>query len=526
MGKAGRWARTTPRAAPSCSSGVRYPWAEEYRGRAAVVYGHTAVPETGWLNNTLCLYTGCVFGGRLTALRWPERELVDVPAEKVWYEPVRPLLPAAPGGPQGRPLDLGDVAGRRIVETAHHGRVAVREENAAAALEVMSRFAIDPRLLVYLPPTMAPCATSSRAGFLEHPEEAFAGYRASGVREVVCEEKHMGSRAVVLVCRDAEVARKRFGVADSSTGALYTRTGRPFFDHPDATEQLLDRVRQAMTRSGLWDELDTAWLLLDAELLPWSLKAAGLLRQQYAAVGAAARAVFPGVLSALERAAARGVDVPDLLTAQRERAADAAAFTAAYRRYCWPVEGLAGVRLAPFQILAADGRSLAAVAHDEQLRLIDQLVAADTESGSSLLATTRRCYVDTSDDRSTAAGAAWWTELTAAGGEGTVVKPLQALVRGAGTGPESTAGRLVQPGIKCRGQEYLRIIYGPDYTRPDHLARLRDRHLGHKRSLALREYALGLEALDRLAAGEPLWRVHEAVFAVLALESEPVDPRL
>ena len=207
-----------------------------------------------------------------------------------------------------------------------------------------------------------------------------------------------------------------------------------------------------MTRSGLWDELDTAWLLLDAELLPWSLKAAGLLRQQYAAVGAAARAVFPGVLSALERAAARGVDVPDLLTAQRERAADAAAFTAAYRRYCWPVEGLAGVRLAPFQILAADGRSLAAVAHDEQLRLIDQLVAADTESGSSLLATTRRCYVDTSDDRSTAAGAAWWTELTAAGGEGMVVKPLQALVRGAGTGPESTAGRLVQPGIKCRGQ--------------------------------------------------------------------------
>jgi hypothetical protein len=77
-----------------------------------------------------------------------------------------------------------------------------------------------------------------------------------------------------------------------------------------------------------------------------------------------------------------------------------------------------------------------------------------------------------------------------------------------------------------RGREYLRIIYGPDYTLPANLARLRERNLGRKRSLALREYALGLESLRRLVDGEPLWRVHEAVFAVLALESEPVDPRL
>ncbi|MFE2183391.1 polynucleotide kinase-phosphatase, partial [Streptomyces sp. NPDC059455] len=139
---------------------VRYPWAEDYRGRAAVVYGHTPTPRASWLNNTICLDTGCVFGGRMTALRWPERELVDVPAERVWYEPVKPLTTEAPGGADGRPLDLGDVRGRRIVETRHMGRIAVKEENAAAALEVMSRFAVDPRLLGYLPPTMAPTATS------------------------------------------------------------------------------------------------------------------------------------------------------------------------------------------------------------------------------------------------------------------------------------------------------------------------------------------------------------------------------
>ncbi|GHF47949.1 polynucleotide kinase-phosphatase [Streptomyces griseosporeus] len=506
---------------------VRYPWAEDYRGRAAVVYGHTPVPEATWLNNTICLDTGAVFGGKLTALRWPERQLVDVPAERVWYEPVKPLRSEAPGGHDGRPLDLADVHGRRVVETRHAGRVAVREENAAAALEVMSRFAIDPRLLPYLPPTMAPTATSHVDSYLEHPAEAFASYAQDGVERVVCEEKHMGSRAVALVCRDAETARKRFGAGGTSrssaagsgggpTGSLYTRTGRPFFDDQAVTEEILGRLRSAVGEAGLWEALDTDWLLLDAELMPWSLKASGLLRSQYAAVGAASGAVLPAALTALEGAAARGVDVTGLLDRQRERAADAAAFTAAYRRYCWTTEGLDGVRLAPFQILAVQGRSLAGLPHDEQLALLDRLVEHDP---TGLLQTTRRLYVDTGDPESVRAGVDWWLEMTGRGGEGMVVKPLGALVR-------SPEGRLVQPGIKCRGREYLRIIYGPEYTRPDNLARLRQRFLNHKRSLAIREYALGLEALDRLAEGEPLWRVHEAVFGVLALESEPVDPRL
>ncbi|TCR23078.1 polynucleotide kinase-phosphatase [Streptomyces sp. BK205] len=494
---------------------VRYPWAEDYRGRAAVVYGHTPVPEATWLNNTICLDTGAVFGGKLTALRWPERELVDVPAQQVWYEPVKPLKSEAPGGQDGRPLDLADVHGRRAVETRHQGRVAVREENAAAALEVMSRFAVDPRLLPYLPPTMAPTATSREEGYLEHPAEAFAQYAEDGVARVVCEEKHMGSRAVALVCRDADAARRRFGV-DGPTGSLYTRTGRPFFDDGSVTEEILDRLRTAIGEAGLWSELDTDWLLLDAELMPWSLKAAGLLRSQYAAVGAASGAVFPGVLAALKGAADRGVEVSDLLARQRERADAAGAFTDAYRRYCWTTDGLEGVRLAPFQVLAVQGRSLAGLPHDEQLALLDRLVEHDP---TGLLQTTRRLYVDTGDPESVRAGVDWWLEMTGRGGEGMVVKPLGAVVR-------STEGRLVQPGIKCRGREYLRIIYGPEYTRPENLERLRKRFLNHKRSLAIREYALGLEALDRLAEGEPLWRVHEAVFGVLALESEPVDPRL
>ncbi|MGK5639759.1 polynucleotide kinase-phosphatase [Streptomyces sp. URMC 126] len=537
---------------------VRYPWAEDYRGRAAVVYGHTPVPNATWLNNTICLDTGAVFGGRLTALRWPERELVDVPAERVWYEPVKPLAQDAPGGADGRPLDLADVTGRRVVETRHLGRLAVKEENAAAALEVMSRFAADPRHLLYLPPTMAPCATSREEGYLEHPAEAFAAYRAEGVRRVVCQEKHMGSRAVVLVCRDAETARARFHTPEGLPGMVVTRTGRPFLDDPETARRLLARVARSVDGAGLWQELATDWLLLDAELMPWSLKAGGLLRGQYAAVGAAAREVFPAALSALEAAAGRGVDVTALLGRQRERAADGAAFAEAYGRYCWPVgdaargrpgepspdgpprpagatrtDGLDGIRLAPFQVLAAEGRTLARLPHDEHLALIDRMIEAEGTAAAPddrpdghrrpltnrVLAPTRRLVVDTEDEASVAAGVRWWLDLTAAGGEGMVVKPAGSYVR-------KEDGGLVQPGVKCRGREYLRIVYGPEYTRPENLTRLRDRHLGHKRSLALREYALGLEALDRLADGEPLWRVHEAVFAVLALESEPVDPRL
>ena len=220
---------------------VRLDWAADYRGRATVVYGHTPVADPAWVNNTINIDTGCVFGGRLTALRWPERELVSVPAAREYYAPAKPLVPL-----EERPerlLDVDDIAGKRIVQTRLARSVTVREESAAGAMEVMSRFAVDPRWLVYLPPTMAPTATSQREGTLEHPAEAFAEFRAEGVGQVVCEEKHMGSRAIVVVCRDEETAQTRFGA--DGTGAIYTRTGRPFLD--DA-EPALARIRAAATR--------------------------------------------------------------------------------------------------------------------------------------------------------------------------------------------------------------------------------------------------------------------------------------
>ncbi|WP_425549518.1 polynucleotide kinase-phosphatase [Actinomadura miaoliensis] len=498
---------------------VRYPWARDYRGKAMVVYGHTPVPQPEWINNTICLDTGVVFGGKLTALRYPERELVSRPARRVWYEPVRPLHPApghaAPGGHrENTALKIEDVLGNEGVETRLMGRVAVREENALTALEVMSRFAVDPRWLVYLPPTMAPSATSALPGFLEHPAEALAAYRDAGLNRVICQEKHMGSRAVAVVCRDASVAAARFGVDDGTTGAVYTRTGRAFFNDPALTGALLDRLRTAIGAAGLWDELRTGWLVLDGELLPWSAKAMELIRTQYAATGAAARAALPAAADVLARASARGLDIADLRGRVDRRLANAALFRDAYARYCWTVDGLDGVRLAPFQILAGEGRAWAtAREHDWHMRIAARLAEADP---SGLLLATESRVVDLASPESERDVTGWWEEHTGRGGEGMVVKPL-------GPFPED---RKIQPGIKCRGREYLRIIYGPDYTEPGTLERLRGRSLGRKRSLAMREHALGVEALDRLTSGEPMWRIHQAVFAVLALESEPVDPRL
>jgi protein phosphatase len=502
---------------------VRYPWATEYRGRAAVVYGHTPVPEPEWLNNTICLDTGCVFGGRLTALRWPERELVSVPAARVYYEPARPF-PSATEQPaptltaqqqHDEVLDIDDVRGKRIISTRLMQNIIVGEGHGAAALEVMSRFAADPKWLIYLPPTMSPSETSKLPGLLEHPAEAFAYYRAQGVERVVCEEKHMGSRAVVIVCREMEAARRRFGVTEGNAGVVLTRTGRPFFSDAKLEANLLDVVRRAMDGSSLWDELATDWVCLDCELMPWSAKAQELLRGQYAAAGSSSRFALSAAVDALARASARDDSATPLLERLREREVLAQQYVEAYRRYCWPVDSLADLRLAPFHLLATEGAVHTDKDHCWHMDTLGRLCTAG--EGTPLFRTALR-EVDLSDAGSEAEGVRWWEELTGRGGEGMVVKPLDFIARG--------QRGIAQPAVKVRGPEYLRIIYGPEYTLPENLERLRRRGLSAKRGLALREFALGVEALERFVRREPLRRVHECTFAVLALESEPVDPRL
>ncbi|HYZ87502.1 MAG TPA: polynucleotide kinase-phosphatase [Bryobacteraceae bacterium] len=495
---------------------VRYNWAAEYRGRATVVYGHTPVPTPEWLNNTVNIDTGAVFGGKLTALRFPEREFISVPALAEHAVPIRPFLqPTSTTARTGQQelddvLDLEEVTGKRFIETRLERTITIREENAVAALEVMSRFATDPHWLIYLPPTMSPCETSALPDHLEHPAEAFSFFEKAGIKQVVCEEKHMGSRAVVVVCRDVDVAHRRFAVVDGRSGVCYTRTGRPFFPDLANEAELISRLREAITKADLWEDLQTDWLCLDCELMPWSAKARELLERQYAAVGSAGEQTLTAALQVLRTSAA----AQELVGRYEQRLEDLQRYRAAYRRYCWPVSNISDYRLAPFHLLASEGCVHSDKTHPWHMKTLHHLATCD----SGILVATPYLIVDLEDEASKNAATSWWEQMTERGGEGMVVKPSDFLSR-------SSKG-IVQPALKVRGREYLRIIYGPEYTAPDQMPRLRSRALSGKRSLALREFALGLEALERFVAHEPLRRVHECVFGVLALESEPVDPRL
>jgi len=506
---------------------VRLPWAQDYRGRAKIVFGHSPSVEPVSVNNTVNIDTGCVFGGRLTAFRYPENEYVQVQAKQVYYEPAKPLAPQREI--PDNLLDIRDVSGRRLLlpRLLPQG-VTLSEERAASSLEIMSRFAADPRWLIYLPPTMSPCETSELPDYLEHPLEAFSYYRKNGVDTVVCERKHMGSRCVIVVCRDEKTAAERFGIEGGGAGVMITRTGRHFFDDGNVPARLLGRLRDVLESTGFFDDFSTGWVCLDTELMPWSAKAIGLIETQYAPVGRAGRGALASAVQALRAASeaapselpsdpltsGQNLDLKALLACYERKREDLERYTDAYRQYCWSVSSDDDYRIAPFHILASEGKVWNDTDHLTQMDLIGRYMTGK----DPVFLATDFITVKTDDDASVRSGVDWWLDLTKSGGEGMVVKPLHFIAK--------KGSQLLQPAVKCRGREYLRIIYGPEYLAQGNLSRLRKRSLGGKRRLALQEFALGMESLERFVHKEPLYKVHECVFGVLALESEPVDPRL
>lgn len=497
---------------------VKVDWAADYRGRATVVYGHIASKEVRSVNDTYCIDTGCVYGGKLTAFRYPEREIVDVPAKCEYYESVKPL-DHVPQSDIGDMLTVSDFNRKLHITTELIPTIDIHENNSAAALETMSRFAADPHWLIYLPPTMSPCETSALDGFLEHPLEAFEYYKSRGIRNVVCEKKHMGSRAVIVLCRSLEAAKERFGINDGTRGIIYTRTGRRFFDDAQIESALLDRLDAVLEKTGFWADFETDWLCLDTELMPWSEKAQGLIRSQYAPTGSAGINGLSAAVEALEKASARdfvsdGLSPATLLERYRAKLNDITRYAAAYREYCWTVNSVEDFRIAPFHLLACEGRTFSNETHVYHMETIAKYI-----TGVDLVfIKTPYIRVDTEDEASVESAVHWWLTLTEGGGEGMVVKPESFIA--------VNNGSLLQPAVKCRGREYLRIIYGAEYLEPEHLVRLKKRSLSRKRALALKEFSLGMESLKRFVRREPLYKVHECAFGVLAFESEPVDPRL
>ncbi|MCL4129361.1 UNVERIFIED_CONTAM: hypothetical protein GTU68_061654 [Idotea baltica] len=499
---------------------IRYNWATEYKGKTKVVYGHVAVAEAEWFNNTIDIDTGCVFGGELTALRYPEEELVQVEAKRVYCQPAKPLPQLNSNSLTSQQehddlLCIDDLLGKQIIQSRLRNNITIPEANSIAALEKMSRFAVNPKWLIYLPPTMSPCATSKIDNYLEHPIEAINYYKKNNVKQIVCEEKHMGSRAIIIICKDEEAVLRRFGIDNGGIGVCYTRTGRNFFNDKEFAGIFLGRINSALTNANFWEKYNTDWVCLDVEIMPWSAKAQALLSNQYASVGTAAKNSLKEVERILQKTSNRGLKELELeINRFSNKKESLDKFIKSYQNYCWEVNSIDDYKVAPFHILATEGAVHVDKTHIWHMENIKTICQAD----EAFMLATQYKVVETDNEASIENAIDWWLGLTAEGGEGMVVKPLDFIAYG--------KKGLLQPAVKCRGSEYLRIIYGPEYDTPSNLVRLKNRNLRRKRALADNEFALSVEALERFVRKEPLRRIHESVFSILALESEEIDPRL
>ncbi len=485
---------------------VRKDWSIAHQSSEHILWGHDPRTQPLLVNNTLNIDQGVVFGGNLTAYCFPERKLVSVKA-KVDYAnvPDNPLKELE--SKRLAPPNIGKFLDGYSVLTEQYGEIAFYADSTKSALDDLSHYTLPLEEIVYLPPTMSPTPKpSSLPGYLEHPSDAFDYYQANGVDTMIVEKKHMGSRGILFLFKNKQVAKEYIG--RETLGSIYTRTGRAFFKK-ELEEQILQVLNSDL--SSYFEKYGTDFVLMDAEILPWNLKAKELIMNQYAHVGEMALFDRRKLREQLKKAAANGKDVGSWLEETDEKIHNALVFNEVYQKYCWETEGLAGIQIAPFHTLAHSNETFFGQPHTWHMEKNKEF----SDLSDLFLETEYRMV---NDEDSMKSAIKWWEEMTEDGHEGFVVKPESYVAR--------HKGKLLQPAIKVRGRKYLHIIYGIDYLQPENLSRLKQRNAGKKQRNALKEFALGVEAVNRFVRRESLERYHECVLGVLALESDPVDPRL
>lgn len=482
----------------------RGDWTIAHQLPVLVIWGHDPRPVPVEIQRTINIDQGAVFGGQLTAFRLPAKEIVQVESQDYAQAAINPLDEWFEK--RLKPPAIQKWLNGFTAKTAD-GAIRIKDQQVKAALDHFSHATLPLEQLVYLPPTMSPPPVSQREDYLEHPEEAIAYYQRLGITELIVEKKHMGSRAVILLFKDEQTAKKWTGFSD--TVITTTRTGREFFE--GETKQFMhDRIHAAVLEAGYFTEFTTDWILLDAEIIPWNVKAGELIASEYAHVANAAILDRHAIASALQQGAT--VDVSDWSQQVEQGLQDAHAFQQAYKPYIWSVDSHMDIQVAVFHVLAHQHELLTSKPHSWHMEQSQRL----SDTSDVFMATEYRLI---NDEQSVKQTIHWWHELTEAGGEGFVVKPLDWNAR-------TPKGESVQPAMKVRGKEYLRLIYGMNYLEPDVLTQLKQRKLKKKQNKASEEYALGLEGIRRLIHQESVERIHECVLGVVAIESDPVDPRL
>lgn len=485
---------------------IRADWFVEHKTSELIVWGHDPKIKPFKANRTLNIDQGVVFGGQLTAFRYPEQTLVAVTAHKNYVGNENNPLVEAKSKRFANPKASHFMNGF-IVHTKAGDDVTIPKEKALAALDTFSHHTLPIEQVVYIPPTMSPTPqTSSLPGYLEHPTEAFNYYKKNGVTQMIAEKKHMGSRAVIFIAKNESITKELLNT--ETLGIITTRTGRAFFD-AQLQQEMVVAIHQELLAKNYFEKFETDFVLMDAEILPWNLKAHGLIDKQYANVSDQALMDRQMLLSKL--LATTHVDVSSWIDEYTHKVKNAARFDAVYQNYCWPTKDLKGIQIAPFHILAHSQTTNFDQPHTWHM----EMNAFLSENSSLFIATEYRLINNEQDEEEVIQ---WWKDMTEHGHEGIVIKPLNFI--------EERKGKMLQPAIKVRGREYLRIIYGMDYTDETQLKQLKKRNPSRKMKNALLEFKLGLEGIQRFVHFESSARVHECVLATLALESEGIDPRL
>ncbi|MCH1627950.1 polynucleotide kinase-phosphatase [Fredinandcohnia quinoae] len=487
---------------------VRKDWFIHHKTSTLIVWGHDPKPQPLIINNTINIDQGAVFGGKLTAFRYPEKEFIAVKAKQDYSDADDSPLKDWEKN-RLNPPNIGKFLEGYSVLTGEYGEVKVHPDTVKSAIDTVSHFTIPIEQLIYIPPTMSPTPNPSALdNYLEHPKEAIEYYRSRRVETMIAEKKHMGSRGILLLFKNKEVALKYVGF--EILGTIYTRTGRRFFDR-ETEEEIVGKINIELHNSGYFEKYRTDYVLLDAEIMPWNLKAKELIGSQYAHVSENAILDRVKLMEKLTETSTGNETIKNWLFEYEQKVDNAYIFREVFQKYCWDVKDVNQIQIAPFHVLAHSNETFFDKSHLWHMEMNRELAKEST----LFIETEYRVIHDIASEE---AVIKWWEELTSEGHEGIVIKPESFVFK--------SQGKLLQPAIKVRGRKYLHIIYGMDYLLPENLTRLKSRNTGKKQKLALREFALGVEGIKRFVNGESIERVHECVLATLAMESDPVDPRL
>lgn len=488
------------------SKPVRGDWFTQHKTSELIIWGHDVKVQPFKANRTINIDQGAVFGGKLTAFQYPEQTFVSVKASENYAGTLdNPIIEAK--NKRFSPPNVTQFSNGFTVHTSKDEQITIPKENALAAMDTFSHYTLPLEQVIYIPPTMSPTPqTSALADYLEHPIEAFHYYKKNGITKMIAEKKHMGSRAVIFIAKNKEVAREL--INSDSLGYITTRTGRAFFEQ-EQQQRMVAKIHAELLAKNYFEQFNTTFVLMDAEILPWNLKAHRLIDQQYETV--AENAVMDRQKLIEKLKITEHVDVTSWLEEYTHKYKNAVRFDAVFKNYCWPTNELVGIQIAPFHILAHSSSTNFHQPHSWHM----QMNALLAENSSLFIATEYRLIESEQDEQEIIN---WWQNMTENGHEGIVIKPFDFLAH--------HKGKLLQPAIKVRGREYLRIIYGMDYTDETIMKRLKQRNPSRKMKNALLEFKLGLEGISRFVGLESSTRVHECALATLALESDPIDPRL